>query len=143
MNVLETMLMDLYTKEKEAAEASWCKEQVVMVFQELEMEEEKKLFEEKMKKTAQETDAINKAKAINGLLLKRADTTLSNTSVRFQTQQTDENSSSSSLLRHTSVNARASLSSTEAAEQQLLTPSSPQNKKKKLLFKMRRAGLEV
>lgn len=34
MNVLITMLMDLYSNEKEAAEAHWCKKQVFMVLEE-------------------------------------------------------------------------------------------------------------
>jgi hypothetical protein len=34
MNVLVTMLMDLYTREKDAAEAHWCREQTIMIFRE-------------------------------------------------------------------------------------------------------------
>jgi hypothetical protein len=59
MKILETMLMNLYEKETEAAEASWCKEQLVMIFQVKEKKKKEEGGKMTLKKAANTIIACN------------------------------------------------------------------------------------
>jgi hypothetical protein len=63
MNVLTTMLTDLYTKEKEAAEASWCREQAVMIFDVIEASGDEDESQEDIRRNQKAREAIEKVKA--------------------------------------------------------------------------------
>jgi hypothetical protein len=111
MKILETMLMNLYEKETEAAEASWCKEQLVMIFQVKEKEEESKHQEELRLNREKEAESLAKSQEINSNLLKRADTINSRgVTLSTLTQLSSSSSSSPSSSSLSPVQGRAAAS---------------------------------
>lgn len=145
MKVLETMLMDLYNKEKEAAEASWCKEQVVMIFQLYELEEELFELETRKEQAKNELESSLRSKSINFKLLKRADT--------IPSSSHNNNSSGGDtceLQQNTMLNARASSNASSQDDgsgggggHRPNTPNSPATSKHKLRKIFRNGIFEV